>query len=211
MSELAGLFLGFLLTLFVYSYIWRDNPLYRLAVHLLVGAGAGYAAVIISQTVFLPIWQDLSRPGVLPVTWILPFLLALLLLLKLVRPLAWLGNGAMAFLVGVGAAVALIGAIAGTLLPQITAAYPDALSGILVALLTLSVLFYFHFTGRLTVDGQVVLPLWQRYAATAGRAVMMITFAALFAGLLNTAIAILAGRVIFFVNQFVTLFEQFPL
>jgi hypothetical protein len=211
MSELAGLLLGLLLTLFVYSYIWRDNPLYRLAVHLLVGASAGYAAVIVSQTVFLPIWQDLSRPGVLSVAWLLPLLLALLLLLKLVRPLAWLGNSAMAFLVGVGAAVALVGAIAGTLLPQITAVYPDALSGILVALLTLSVLFYFHFTGRLTADGQVVMPPWQRYAATAGRAVMMITFAALFAGLLNTAIALLAGRVAFFVNQFVILFDQFPL
>jgi hypothetical protein len=211
MSELAGLLLGLLLTLFVYSYIWRDNPLYRLAVHLLVGVSAGYAAVIVSQTVFLPIWQDLSRPGVLSVAWILPLLLALLLLLKLVRPLAWLGNSAMAFLVGVGAAVALIGAIAGTLLPQITAVYPDALSGFLVALLTLSVLFYFHFTGRLTADGQVVMPPWQRYAATAGRAVIMITFAALFAGLLNTAIALLAGRVAFFVNQFVILFDQFPL
>jgi hypothetical protein len=211
MSELAGLLLGFLLTLFVYSYIWRDNPLYRLAVHLLVGAGAGYAAVILMQTVFLPVLQALSQPGTLPVAWIVPFLFALLLLLKLVRPLAWLGNSAVAYLVGVGAAVALIGAIAGTLLPQITAVYPDVISGILVAVLTLLVLLTFHFTGRLTAGGQVVMPVWQRYAATVGRAVIMVTFAALFAGLLNTSIVLLSSRVAFFVNRFVILFEQFSL
>jgi hypothetical protein len=211
MSELAGLLLGFVLTLFVYSYIWRDNPLYRLAVHLLVGVSAAYAAVIVTQTVFLPIWEEINQPAALSIAWIVPFFLAFLLLLKLIRPLAWLGNSAVALLVGVGAAVALIGAISGTLLPQITAAYPDAATGILVALLTVTVLLYFHFTGHLTADGQVIMPVWQRYAATAGRAVIMITFAALFAGLLNTSIALLAGRVVFFVNQFVTLFEQFPL
>jgi hypothetical protein len=211
MSELAGLLLGFVLTLFVYSYIWRDNPLYRLAVHLLVGVSAAYAAVIVTQTVFMPIWEEISQPAALSIAWIVPFFLAFLLLLKLIRPLAWLGNSAVALLVGVGAAVALIGAISGTLLPQITAAYPDAATGILVALLTVTVLLYFHFTGHLTADGQVIMPVWQRYAATAGRAVIMITFAALFAGLLNTSIALLAGRVAFFVNQFVILFEQFPL
>jgi hypothetical protein len=211
MSELAGLLLGFILTLFVYSYIWRDNPLYRLAVHLLVGVSAGYAVVIVTQTVFVPIWLELRQPGPLSVGWLVPLLLALLLSLKLVRPLAWLGNSAVALLVGVGAAVALVGAISGTLLPQITAAYTDAATGILVALLTVSVLLYFHFTGRLTTDGQVVMPIWQRYAAVAGRVVITITFAALFAGLFNTAIALLAGRVAFFVNQFVALLGQFSL
>jgi hypothetical protein len=211
MSELAGLLLGFILTLFVYSYVWRDNPLYRLAVHLLVGVSAGYATVIVVQTVFVPIWVELRQPGLLSVAWVVPFFMALLLSLKLVRPLAWLGNSVIALLVGVGAAVALVGAVSGTLLPQIAATYADAVTGVLVALLTISVLLYFHFTGRLTTDGRVVMPVWQRYAAVAGRVVITITFAALFAGLLNTAIVLLAGRVAFFLNQFTALLGQFSL
>jgi hypothetical protein len=209
MSELIGVLIGFVLTLFVYSYIWRDNPLYRLAVHILVGVSAAYAAVVVGQAVFQPLAQEWLQAGTVAPLWIVPLIFTLLLLLKLLRPLAWMGNSAMALLVGVGAAVSLVGAIAGTLLPQITARYQDGLIGLLVALLTLCVLLYFHFTGRLTADGRVVMPIWQRYTAVVGRVVITITLAALFAGLLNTSIVLLAGRVTFFINRFATLLEQF--
>ena len=40
MNESIGLILGFILTLCVYSYVLGDNPLFRVASHLLVGVSA---------------------------------------------------------------------------------------------------------------------------------------------------------------------------
>jgi hypothetical protein len=209
MDELIGLTVGFLLTLFIYSYIWRDNPLYRLAVHLLVGVSAAYAAVVVIQAVLAPVMVELIEAGTAASHWFIPLFLVFLLFLKLVRPVAWLGNSATAFLVGVGAAVALVGAIVGSLLPQVMASYATPALGIIIAPLTICTLLYFHFTGRLTADGQVVLPFWQRYPALIGQVVITITFGALFAGALNTSIVLLAGRIAFFIERFTVVFDQF--
>ena len=54
MIQTLGVALGLALTLMVYSYLLGDNPLYRLAVHLLVGVGMGYASVVIIFRVLYP-------------------------------------------------------------------------------------------------------------------------------------------------------------
>ena len=129
-NDLIGLIIGFLLTIFIYSYIWGDNPLYRLAVHILVGVSAAYAAVVVVDKLLLPFYRDLQdTPSDLAlITGLVPLLLGLLLVLKRLPRLAWMGTGTMALLIGVGAAVSLMGALTGTLLPQITAvAHPKTL------------------------------------------------------------------------------------
>jgi len=37
-----------LLTLFVFSFLYKDNPLYKFAEHLFVGVSAGYYIVLTS-------------------------------------------------------------------------------------------------------------------------------------------------------------------
>ncbi len=64
-ADLIGLIAGTLLTLLVLSYILGDNPLYRLALHLLVGATVGYGVAVTTVTVLqtvLPALQSTS-PG----------------------------------------------------------------------------------------------------------------------------------------------------
>lgn len=215
-SEIIGLIIGFILTLFVFSFVLGDNPLYRFAVHLLVGVSAGYAAVLIIQDVLLPVFQDVIENPADPDNILLffPLLLSFLLLLKLFPRLAWLGNSSMAILMAIGAAVGLIGAITGTLIPLVTASYRGDLegfgggiAGLLVAILTICTLFYFHFTGHLSPDGGVVMPVWQKYAGLAGQVVITITLAALFAATLSTSLILLSNRVGFFINEFGNLFS----
>lgn len=197
MSEVLGLLVGFILTLFIYSYIVGDNVLYRLAVHVLVGITAAYALVIAVQRVFLPVFQQLRENPTDPANvWLLvPLLFALLLMLKLVRPVAWLGNSAVAVLIGVGAAVAIVGTIAGTLLPQIVAPPAgNALTTVVAAVLTICTVLYFQFTGRSDERGDMVMPVWQQAISLTGRAVLMITFGALFAALLSTSLVLLVDR-----------------
>jgi hypothetical protein len=194
-----------------------DNPLYRFAVHLLVGVSAGYAAVLIVETVLWPVVrrvvQNPADPGNL--TLLFPLLLALLLLLKLFPRVAWLGNSSMAILMAIGAAVGLVGAITGTLIPLVISSYSGGLDGLgggivglFVGILTICTLLYFHFTGRLNNNGEVVVPVWQKYAGLAGQVVITITLAALFAATLSTSLILLSSRVSFYIDEFGNLFSS---
>ncbi|MFW5940232.1 MAG: hypothetical protein ACOC9C_00635 [Chloroflexota bacterium] len=203
MSEFPLVLVGFLLTLFIYSYVVGDNPLYRLAVHLLVGVSAAYAAVIAIESVFLPLFQRLQEQPTAPdnLLWGIPLLLSLLLLLRWLRPLAWAGNSTIGVLITVGAAVALVGAITGTILPQVLT-MPDGEPwlGLATALLTACALLYFQFTGRADREGQFTRPAWKRVIAAVGQGVLMVTFGALFAGAFSTSLVVLVERL----NHFIT-------
>lgn len=209
LGDFGGILVGFLLTIAILSFVIKDNPLYRLAVHVLVGVSAGYAVVIVINEVVLPLFDTLSHSTSLPVRlyWIVPLILAALLLLKLIPRTAWIGNSAMAVIVGVGAAVGLLGAIVGTLLPQILVQYDDALSGIGIGLLAIIALAYFFFTARQSEQGLAKMPNWYPYVGAAGRVVITMTLAGLFAGALNTSIVLLVQRVGFYMESFARIFE----
>lgn len=208
MSELAGLIIGFVLTLLIYSYIWGDNPLYRLAIHVLVGVSAAYAAVIIINQIFVPIYYELLTPDSSDLlTWLIPLLLGLPLVLKRLPRLSWVGRGTMGLLIGVGAAVALLGALTGTLMPQVLAIHSsNPFLNLIIAFLTVATLMTFQFTGRRNSEGEWIRPLWQRWGLVQiGQAVLMITFGALFAAVLNTSLILLVDRISFFLTKFAQL------
>ena len=118
--ELIGILVSFTFTILVLSYALGDNMLFRLATHIFIGAAAGYAAAVAIRDVLMPRLSTMTD---------MQFAVALiwigLLSLKLFGSspqVSRLGNLASAMMVGVGAAVAVGGAIQGTLLPQISAA-----------------------------------------------------------------------------------------
>ncbi|MEM7114143.1 MAG: hypothetical protein AAF614_17035 [Chloroflexota bacterium] len=204
MTDSTGLIIGFILTLFIYSYLVGDNPLFRLASYILVGVSAAYAAVVVSQQVLWPIYEQLraaptERASLL---WLVPIVLALLLALKRLPAFSWLGSMTLALLIGVGAAVALTGALLGTLWPQVTAAGNGAtpLRGLLIALLTISTLLSFQYVRRANEKGEAETPRWLTAVSTVGQAVLMVTFGAIFANVLNTGLVLLAERVTLFLN-----------
>ena len=193
--------IGFVLTLLIFSYLWRDNPAYRLAVHLLVGVSAGYAVVVVLQEFVWPVYTHM-RADSSNALWLIPVFFATLLLFKLAPRLAPLGSSAMALLIGVGGAVALVGAISGTLLPQVLAA-SSGVSGLLSALLTIAILLYFRFTrmAQPTGNAWANLPGWQQAINGLGQAVLMITLGAIFAGVLSTSLVLLTDRIVYFINE----------
>lgn len=210
MSDLVGVFVGLILTLFIYSYLLGDNPLWRLAVHLLVGASAGYAAVVAVQAVLLPAIQTVvfQPQGYASLLWLVPLILGLLLFSKLFRRLAPLGNSAVAAMIAIGAAVALTGTTAGTIWPQVMAPAENVVVGLLTALATAAVLISFQFTGLRETAAGVERPGWQRPLAVAGRVVITITFGAVFAGVLNTGLILLAERVGFYLGELIRLIQS---
>lgn len=208
-GELGGIVVGFLLTLCVLSFVIKDNPLYRLAVHILVGVSAAFAVVVVARQVFGPVFaallEDVAGNGIL---WIIPLILTLMLLLKAIPRTASLGNSALAVMIGIGAAVSFVGAVSGTLIPQILVRHDGALLGLLLALLTVTTLLYFLFTGRAGADSGSPMPRWYTPVALLGRIVITITLAGVYAGILNTSLVLLTERVGYFVDAFSRLFTD---
>lgn len=220
-----GTALGFVLTLMIYSYLLGDNPLYRLAVHLLVGVGMGYAFVVVIYSVFIPQFilpfQRIMEGAALDLgeqAQPLVAVLAVFLLLKLSPRTAPFGNLAMGFVIGVGAAVAVSGAVLGTLLPQIAATalplfpegealiFPDkdVLTNVLAVIIliagTITSLLYFHFSTLPAGEGRTERPIGVRMSAQIGQVFLMITFGSLFAGALIASLSVFTDRMQFYIQ-----------
>src|SRR5687768_6746283 len=121
--ETIGFFIAVVLTLMVFSYILGDNFLFRLAAHIFVGVAVGYALIVITYQVFIPTLTVDNLWSLIPL--IPPLLICLFLVFKAL-PLKGslfnvLGNLGLAFILGVGAALATGSALFGTLIPQVSA------------------------------------------------------------------------------------------
>jgi hypothetical protein len=126
-ADSIGLIIGAVLTVLVLTYLIGDSFLFRLAVYILIGAGAAYAAVIV---LFDVLWKNgsdalaqaaVGNRGPLVIVAI-ALVLGVMVWFKASPRLAWIGNIPMGYLIGVGAATVLGGVIIGTLGPQIVAA-----------------------------------------------------------------------------------------
>jgi hypothetical protein len=90
-ADLIASFVASVLTIMVLSYLIGDNPLFKLAMHLLIGVAAGYAGAVAVHSVLLPgLVQPLLDAGLngladpqLIVTVIVPMVLVGLLFLKI--------------------------------------------------------------------------------------------------------------------------------
>ncbi|MBI5030546.1 MAG: hypothetical protein HZB51_08460 [Chloroflexi bacterium] len=120
--DLLGVWIGVLLTLLVFSYLLHDSPLFRIAQAIFVGVTVGYAATVALRAIlvtrlFVPLLNEIEFYWPL----IIPFILGLLLFTKWRAAWASVGNIPIAFLFGVGSALAIGGALTGTLWPQMQA------------------------------------------------------------------------------------------
>lgn len=216
--DLVGAILGFVFTLLVFSYILGDNPLFRLTVHIFIGVAAGYAAIMTIDNVLLPrlllpLFRGSRDERLLALA---PLVLGGLLLTKISPKLTRWGTIPLAYLVGVGAAVAIGGAVSGTLIPQVMASINlfdlQTLSSVeqtvgmriinssIILIGTIATLAYFHF-GSLGRTGQP--STWQRMAdgfGQVGQVFIAIIFGFLFAGVYSAAMLALIERLFFLVD-----------
>ena len=223
--DLVGTIAAALLTVMVLSYLFGDNVFFRFAVYLFIGSAAGYAGSIAWHHVIWPglidplISQELAgflQPSSI-VTIVMPWLLTILLLLKISPATSRYGGLSLALLVGVGAAVVVGGAISGTLIPQSLAAMgtltPSTLlpqtgeelivwleriiSAIVMLIATITILMYFRFTTRRSVTGETRRSKLEKIAAVIGQAFIAITFGVMYAGALAATLVIFIERIQF--------------
>ena len=213
--EAVSAFIGLILTLMVFSYLINDNPLFRFAVYLFIGVASGYAAAVVWHNVLVPrLFEPLLDPARL-VLLVVPLILSISLLTKLSPRISWVGNFAMAVLVGVGAATAIGGALIGSLIPQAQAAMEgmnfrtapsstDAvyslIEGFVMMTGTVLTLVYFQFGAKRASDGSVKRNAVIELLAFLGRIFIAVTFGVLFASVYMTALTAMIERLSSLIN-----------
>jgi len=208
MFDLIGVWVGAILTLLVFSYLLRDTPLFRIAQAIFVGVAVGYAVTVAVRSVLIPLlfepmFTGLFVNGEIPWLYFVPLILGLLLLAKFRAEWASLGNPSIAFLFGVGSALAIGGALGGALIPQLKASIvslaPElgggAVNNLFLLIGTIGAFLSFRFiipTGRRAPMRalDVVARAWGRV----GRWFILVAFGAIFADTAVSRISILIGR-----------------
>ena len=217
LPDLIGVILGFVFTLMIFSYIFGDNVLFRVAIYIFIGVAAGYAAVVAFYNV---IWPQMLYPMIFGsqsdrLFVLFPTVLGILLLFKVSPRFTRLGNPAIAYLVGVGVATMIGGAVTGTLFPQMLSSINVFDMGALsengnvlwqlakssvVLVGTISTLIYFHFGARQRQGQTPARPQWVEWIAWVGQIFIAITFGALFAGVYAAALVAFIERLNFIVD-----------
>ena len=207
---------SFVITLLILSYLIDDNPLFRAATFIFVGVSAGYVTAVAWNQVISPLLLRPILSGEIfsnffkAILLAFPLLGSALLLTKVSPRLSGLGQLPVAYLAGVGAAVAIGGATIGTLLPQINATFDNfdvtlavsrginpafmMMNGALILLGVVGTLAYFHFGARRKTDGTVKRNVLINILTLIGRIYIGITFGVLFAGVYMTALTALIER-----------------
>ena len=197
-----GLWIGAALTVWLFSFAFKDNPLYKLAEHLFVAAAAAYSFTIafdgIIRTGIAPLQQgDAAR--------IIPLIVGCLFFTKYFGKYSWIARFGPAFAIGVGLGVSVTTAPEGFVLAQVKAtmlplwsADPlTALTNILMVLIVLGGLTYFMFTFVPGIRGpakKTPTSLLYNVFMKIGIYGMMVGFGTLFASTIVSRVAYLIGR-----------------
>ena len=215
---------SFLFTIIIFSYLIGDNPLFRIVIYIFTGVSAGYIAAVAWWQVLLPrLVIPLFTVSIQEKLFLLvPMIGAVLILMKLSPRLAGLARPVMAFLVGVGAAVTIAGALSGTLIPQVMGAInafdqQAALArnisllevmgnGGVVLAGTVFTLIYFHFGAHPRPDGTMQRFGVIDFLAWFGRIFIGITLGVVFAGVYAAALTALIERISSLINFFRTMY-----
>ncbi len=203
-NETIGIWIAAILTLAIYSFLYKDNPAYKLAEHIFVGMTAGYTLCIAYYNVLQPnlINELFSNHNY----WVLiPAFLGLLMFSRFFSNISWISRIPISFVIGVGAGISIPYSVQGSLMkqssstitPLITGNMSDIwhiftfadISNILILLGVISVLFYFFFS----IEQNKGL----KYLSKIGIIYLMIFFGASFGYTVMGRVSLVIGRIRF--------------
>ncbi|MFQ5992395.1 MAG: hypothetical protein ACE5NA_08145 [Nitrospiraceae bacterium] len=202
---LLGAWVAAGLTLFIFTFLYKDNPLFKLAEHLYVGISVGYTVVKGYELLFRLIIDPVFDAG----EWwrLIPVAIGTLMLARYVPKLTWLSRIAFAFVVGVGSGLAIPRLISsfvlkqvedtvrplvsvlegGVIRPTLDLLNPgSSLNSVVILVGVISVLWYFFFSIEHSGPGKVT--------ARTGIIFLMLAFGAAFGYTAMARMSLLIGR-----------------
>jgi hypothetical protein len=204
-----GIVIAVGLTLAMYSFLYKDNPAFKIAENLYVGVALGYTVIItwynalkpdIYDPLFVPIFTRATEPEYLV---IVPTILGIFILMRISVRLSWLSRWSFAFVVGLGSGLTIPNYIHTFILKQIEPSMRPlfyggesiyvSVNGILVLVGVVTVLLYFFFS--IEHKGPIGV------ASKIGIYFLMVSFGASFGYTVMGRMSLLIGRMIFLLKD----------
>ncbi len=213
MMETLGIWIAALLTLMMFSFLYKDNPFYKFGEHLYLGLSVGYFICIT--------WFEVLKPQlVVPLTedhdylLIIPMILGFLMLARFVRQIAWVSRWSMAYYIGFGSGIAIPSILMASIMRQlemtmitinqpegamkIIAWGPSLIGQLLIVIGVFCVLTYFYFSvehkGFIGRVGRI------------GIYFLMVSFGAAFGYTVMARVSLLIGRVQFLLGEWLAMY-----
>ena len=199
------------LTIGIFSFLWKDNPFYKFCEHLFVGVSVGYS---IALTWYNSVYPDLFNPLFMAplskvplgtkLLLIVPLLLGLCYFCRFIPRVSWLIRFPMAFVLGWGMGMAIpatfqtsiIKQMQGTFLtPGIFARWDVFLWAVISFIGVVCSVFYFFFSK----EHKGALKL----ASETGVVFLMVGFGASFGNTVMGRVSLLIGRVQFLLTDWI--------
>ncbi|MBU0984868.1 MAG: hypothetical protein KKA42_13430 [candidate division Zixibacteria bacterium] len=194
------------LTMGIVSFLYKDNPWYKLSEAIFVGISAGYWFIALFwDSIYSKFWLGKEAD---PFLWVGVFL-GVLMLLRLIPKIGWISRWPLAFIVGCTSGLYLINFLASNLMRQVQATIqplfgPDfgaslyaAVGSIVIVVGTFSGLVYFFFSKehKGAFGATAKLGIW----------FIMITFGASFGYTVMSRMSLLIGRIDFLLTDWLGL------
>ncbi|MBD3162471.1 MAG: hypothetical protein GF346_08930 [Candidatus Eisenbacteria bacterium] len=196
-------------TLAIFSFLYRDNAAYKMAEHISVGVSVGFLVVTYYYNVFKPkLWDNVLYNG--QIDYLLPLFLGLILFTRFIPKIGWLSRWSIAFYIGGFSGVSIPQTLEGRVLQQSAAAVEpivrleptgstignllSSLDATFIAAGTLACLVFFFFS----VEQKGAIGRFAYF----GRLCIMAGFGASFGYTVMARVSLLIGRIQFLTRDF---------
>ncbi len=205
LADIIGTWIAATLTIAIFSFLYRDNPLYRAAEHIYVGISAGFAVIYTWAFDVYPMLVDTFKTNLAARNYleayilIIPALLGIIMLLRSIPKLVWLSRWSISFTIGIGAGLGLIAAVQGYLLPQISDTLRPLINinNAVIYIGVITTLTYFYFSR----EHRGMVGILSRI----GIIFIMVAFGASFGYTIMARVSLLIGRFYFLFHDWLPL------
>jgi hypothetical protein len=196
LTPTVGTWLAAFLTLGLFSWMYMENPWFRLVEHIYVGAALGVLASQGYQSVVDIAWKPATQQGK-ALLWV-PLIMGALLFSRWSKRYMWVSRSSMGFLVGTLSAAVMNNTITAQLTKQVAATMMplNNVNNIIFFILTATGTAYFIFT---------LQAKWASPLIDLGKYGMMIAFGATFGNTVMSRISLFTGRLQFLLFEWLKL------
>ncbi|MGE5579153.1 MAG: hypothetical protein ACM3WU_03825 [Bacillota bacterium] len=195
----AKVWAGAVCTFAIYSFLWKENRLFRAFQNLYIGLAAGYSLIQAFNNIKRQAWGPLVGEAH-DYSMLIPMILGILLFARLSRKYGWVARYPMAFLMGIGAALSMK-AIESDFVRQIQASIISwkgaspwgSFNNLVLSIGTAFALVYFFFTFKPSKASEVTGRL--------GRWVLMLCFGAAFGSAVQGRLSLVIAQMQFLLRD----------
>lgn len=203
LMNVFGIWIAAFFTISIFSFLYKDNPFYKLSEQIFVGLSAAYWLVYIIYSIMMPnlftkLIEDFSGNAIL----LIPAGLGLLMLMRLHPKTQWLSRYPISIMIGTTAGISMLRYMKSDILEQVTATMinpfsaPDAagvVGNLLLIIGTVTGVYFFYFSKK--QEGIFKIP------SKIGIWFLMVSFGATFGYTVMARVSLLIGRLEFLLRD----------